>query len=291
MDFKLQNFETPLVVSRIANVHYFEFTNKYFTHNDSHDFCELLYVDKGSITVHSEHYNGTLSSNQLIIHCPNEKHSLQCDDLVCANVIIIGFECISERLSYFSYSPVTLQNSHKKMLSEIMKEGMNVYEPPYDIPNTTEMKKRSNYLFGSDQMLKINMEAFLIHMIRDYTQTETTEENALLSDSKVSAVDKYIAEHYMEKITLDNLCFLFGTNKASLCQHFKEEHGMTILDYINKLRIKEAKAHLREQKLSITEISDKLGFNSIHYFCRVFKKMTGLSPKEYQNTIKLHLNL
>ena len=96
---------------------------------------------------------------------------------------------------------------------------------------------------------------------------------------------RYITEHYTEKILLDNICFLFGTNKTSLCQSFKSEYGITILNYIDQLKIEDAKKLLLEQKLSVTEISEQLGFNSIHYFCRYFKKHTGLSPKEYQDIV------
>lgn len=281
----------PLMVSRIANVHYFEFTKEYHTFNDSHNFCELLYVDNGSINVEAENYSGVLSNNQLIIHLPNEKHSLKCTDDVCPNVIIIGFECECEELRNFSTKPFKLLQSHKKMLSEIMKEGMNVYAPPYDIPNTLEMKKRESYPYASDQMLKINLEAFLITLVRDFHNRTSSAESNLLPDSKITDIYNYINEHYTEKITLDDICFLFGTNKTSLCNKFKSDYGTTVLNYINKLKINDAKMYIREQKLSVTEISELLGYSSIHYFCRLFKKHTGLSPKEYSKTIKSHLNI
>ena len=291
MEFKLQNFDTPLTVSRIANIHYFEFTKEYHTFNDAHSFCELLYVDKGSIAVEAENYTGILQGNQMIIHRPNEKHSLKCPDDTCSNVIIIGFECDCAALIPFSTQPVKLAQMHKKMLSEIMKEGMNVYAPPYDIPNTLEMKNRDSFPYGADQMLKINLEAFFISLVREHEQNTAQAETNIISDTKLAEIYNYIHEHYMEKITLDDICFLFATNKTSLCCKFKQEYGTTVLNYINKLKIDTAKVLIREQKLSITEISEQLSFGSIHYFCKLFKKHTGLSPKEYSKTIKSRLNL
>ncbi|MBQ7040000.1 MAG: helix-turn-helix transcriptional regulator [Clostridia bacterium] len=291
MDFKLQNLDQPLVVTRIANTHYFEFTKEYHTYNDSHNFCELLYVDRGAIYVEAENYTGTLSNNQIIIHMPNEDHSLRCTDSVSPNVIVIGFECDCKELKNFAKAPFKLQSAQKKMLSEIMKEAMNVFAPPYDVPFTMEMKKRENAAFGSEQMLKINLEAFLISIIRDFNQNNTASDSYMPADSKISNVCDYINMHYSEKIVLDDICFLFGMNKTSLCKKFKAEYGTTILNYITKLKINESKAYIRANELSITEISEKLGFNSIHYFCRLFKKHTGLSPKEYSKTIKSKLNL
>ena len=112
MEFKLQEFKTPLVITRIANVHYFEFTSEYQTIDDSHNFCELLYVDKGSISVYADNYSGILSNNQLIIHKANEIHSLKCNENIFPHVIIIGFECQSEELNIFSQAPVTLPATH-----------------------------------------------------------------------------------------------------------------------------------------------------------------------------------
>jgi len=291
MQFKLKAFNTPINVSRIANIHYFEFTNQYHTNDDSHHFCELVYVDKGEISVRSENFTGILYDNQLIIHRPDEVHSLKCTDAIAPNIIIIGFECDSSELEKFAKNPVTLANEQQKMLAEIMKEGMSVYAPPYDLPNTTDMKKREVYPFGADQMIKLKLEIFLITLIRFFSSPEQISKKEIYPENELLNVYQYIKEHYTEKITLDNLCFLFGTNKTTLCQCFKKQYGDTILNYINTLRIKEAKTLLRKNELSVTEISEKLGFSSIHYFCRIFKKATGNSPKEYLKTIRSKLEI
>jgi len=291
MQFKLQSFDTPLTVSRIANIHYFEFTKEYHTFNDAHDFWELLYVDKGRILVEAENFSGILEGNQMILHKPNEKHSLKCPNDECSNVIIIGFACDAPALERFAHAPVKLEQEHKKMLSEIMKEGMNVYAPPYDIPNTLEMKKRETFPFGADQMLKINLEAFFISLVRAFESQMSSKDEGGISEGKLAEIYNYITEHYMEKITLDDICFLFATNKTSLCCKFRREYGETVLNCINRLKIRSAKIMIREQKCSVTEIAESLGFGSIYYFSKLFKKHTGISPKEYGRTIKAKLNL
>lgn len=286
MKYTLNTFITPVIVSRIANLHYFEFTNEYHTLDASHNFCELLYVDRGEIEVIAENYKGTLSDNQIIIHRPDEMHSLRCRENVAPNVIIIGFECLCPELEIFSNSPFTLSSEQKKMLADVMKEGMSVYTPPFDLPNIPDMTKRNDFPFGADQMIKLKLEAFLISIIRGSTVFQSSVKSEVHEKSKLEAIHQYITENYTEKILLDNICFIFGTNKTSLCQDFKNEYKTTVLNYINSLKIREAKALLRENKLTVTEISEKLGFNSIHYFSRLFKKVTGHSPKEYAQSIR-----
>lgn len=290
MQYTLQDFNIQMNVSRIANIQYFEFTSDYHTQNDSHNFCELLYVDKGTITVTSDNFKGNLSVNQMIIHNANEVHSLSTPDNVAPNVIIIGFKCESPYLDCFSKAPVKLSSENTKALAKILQEAMNIYEPPYDVPNTTYMKKRKDYPFGTDQMIKLSLEAFLILLVREYLSSNAKISKGVDAVENSDPVHRYISENYNFKITLANLCFLFSTNKTTLCRNFKEKHGDTVMNYINKLRIREAKILLREGKDGITEISDRIGYDSVHYFSRIFKKYTGQSPSEYQKSVKSKLN-
>ena len=142
MDYILKKFKTDLNITRLANVHYFEFTPSYHTVNDSHEFCELVYVDKGNILISSDHYTGSLYQNQLILHGANQNHSLTCNERVAPNIIIIGFECKAGALDALTHAPILLTEELQKMLAEIIKEARAVYQPPYGVPNVKNMKKR-----------------------------------------------------------------------------------------------------------------------------------------------------
>ncbi len=288
MEFKLKELKTCLSVSRIANVHYFEFTNEYTTFKDQHPFKELIYVDSGSINVYSEGFNGTLNAKQFLIHKSNEVHSLSCIGTEVTNVIIIGFECFCKELDKFSVTPLTLTNEQILVLTEIIKEGRSVFLPPYDVPNIKNMKKKQNPPFGSEQVLRLKLELLLIDLIR-MTKNINTANNNNNQNKKIDEIYQYITEHYTEKITLDDLCFLFATNKTTLCNSFKETYGETVISYINRIRIKAAKKLMREGDYNLTELSSKLGFSSIHYFSRTFKSYNSQSPTEYLKAYKTKL--
>lgn len=288
-EFKLKDFNIQLNVTRMANIHYFEFTKQYSTSKDRHPFKELVYVDSGKIMVNAEGYNGMLCTKQLLIHKSNEEHSLACIGNDAPSVIIIGFECDCQRLDAFSKIPINLSNEHIKILTEIIKEGRSVFLPPYDVPDLKDMKKRQHYQFGADQMMKLKLEAFLIELVRSI-ETDNYNPKSVNSDKKTEEICAYLNEHYKEKITLDNLCFLFGTNKTTICRNFRNIYGDTIIGYINKLRIKKAKSLMREGDLNLTQLSSLVGFSSIHYFSKTFKALEHKSPTEYINTIKSKLD-
>ena len=289
-EFKLKSFDTTLTVTRMANIHYFEFTKQYSTFKDRHPFKELVYVDSGSITVDADGYIGELSSRELLIHKANEEHSLSCIGQEAPNVIIIGFECECEKLNAFSEKPYYLSDDLIKILTEIIKEGRSVFLPPYDVPNLKDMKKRKNMPFGADQILKLKLEIFLIELIRSI-ENESYRVTSVRPDKKTEEICAYLGAHYKEKITLDNLCFLFGTNKTTLCKNFKDAYGETVINYINRQRIKKAKKLIREGEMNLTQVSMASGFSSIHYFSKTFKAFEKKSPTEYLSTIKSKLEI
>lgn len=288
LEYKLKKFSYAITVSKIANLHYFEFTNQFHTEKGSHPFREMLYVDSGFITVDADNYHGVLNENRMIIHKSNETHSLSCPENEASNVIIIGFECDNPELDSFSDFPTELNEVQKKLLTEIVKEGRNVFEPPYDIPSQKDMKKKKEYPFGADQLIKIKLENLFIELIRNKTNISSTETSDI-SDDKISEVARYINENYKGKIKLSELCFLFGTNSTSLCNKFKDSFGETIISYVNKLKIKESKKLMRTGKYNLTEISSIVGFSSVHYFSRIFKQHEKISPANYIKTIKSRL--
>ncbi|MBQ3123817.1 MAG: helix-turn-helix transcriptional regulator [Clostridia bacterium] len=288
MEFKLKHFEKKIDVTRMANIHYFEFAPEYQTFKDNHAFCELVYVDVGSINVDAQNYTGTLEANMMLIHKAGETHSLTCTGDTTTNVIIIGFECKAPELEVFSKKPIILTQEQQRLLTDVVKEGRTVFLPPYDIPNLTDMKKRRDYPFGADQMIKLKLETFLIEIIRT-TVIQESGHKYDSSDPKTYEIYTYIKKNFREKISLNEICFLYGTNKSTLCRTFREFYGQTIVGFITGLKVKEAKKMMREGTHNMTEIATMLGFSSVHYFSRIFKKEVDMSPTEYIKTIKSKL--
>lgn len=287
MEYQLKNFKKEFNITRLANIHYFEFTSDYVTKPDSHNFNEIVYVDSGEIDVVSESYTGKLKKNQMIIHPHNQLHHLLCNNDVAPNVIIIGFECKDYLFTPLAEKPLVLNENLKKMLADIIKEGRNIFQPPYDIPNLKNMPKRKNFEFGADQLIKNLLESFLIFAIREYgKQIEKSIAPISSSDSYIFPIKEYINNNFTKNINLSDLCFLFGTNKTTLCKEFKKHTGLTIVDYINSLRVKHTKSLLRENHYSLTQIADMLNLSSVHYLTTLFKKYEKLTPTEYLSTIK-----
>ena len=285
MEFNIKQLNESITITGIVNVHFFEFPEGYYTEPDKHNFYELLFVSSGEIIVSSERFNGTIKKNQMIIHSPKELHSLKCEKGFLPTAIIIGFTCSNNALNTFSNMPINLNYSDVKKLAEIIKEGRNVFAPPYNAP-LFDMKKKKKMPYGSEQMLKILLEYLFIGILRKNVAKHQPDDKGFSEPFSANEILTYLQENYSEKITLDELAFIFRTNRSTLCKEFKNLTGTTIMEYLISKRIEQAKNLIITTDKTLTEIAEIEGFESIHYFTRIFKKKMGISPTEYRTKQK-----
>ncbi|MDE6312860.1 MAG: AraC family transcriptional regulator [Lachnospiraceae bacterium] len=99
---------------------------------------------------------------------------------------------------------------------------------------------------------------------------------------ELKEIREYLDNHYTEKVSLDELAELFFINKYHMVRSFKKTFGSTINNYILVKRITHAKQMLRFSDKSLEEIGSEAGFTDAQYFCRMFKRVEGITPGEYR---------
>jgi len=92
----------------------------------------------------------------------------------------------------------------------------------------------------------------------------------------------YLHEHYMESISLEDAARHISVSKEYLARCFRHEVGITLVKYLNRYRVRQAKALLQKGEHSLTEIALETGFSSSAYFSRVFRQEVGMSPRDYK---------
>ena len=92
----------------------------------------------------------------------------------------------------------------------------------------------------------------------------------------------YINSNYMRNINLKEVADSLHLNQWYFSTQFKKTMSVSFTEYINKIRVKYAKELLKENDLKIYQIAEMIGFQEPTYFNTVFKKVEGVSPKEYQ---------
>lgn len=111
------------------------------------------------------------------------------------------------------------------------------------------------------------------------------------NDSRIHFVLQYIHAHLTEKIPVDLLSRKAYLSRNLFFKWFKEQLGITPLDYINRERLKFAKQLLSEGRLPLADVSLQCGFNDVNYFIRLFRKTEGITPGAYQALCRVSGNI
>lgn len=140
------------------------------------------------------------------------------------------------------------------------------------------------YIQKADKCTTID-ELSILHkdMIYDYTKRMFSLTKKKNCSKYIHRCLEYIHEHLHETITTNDLASHLHLNGSYLCTIFKKETGLSITQYIERERVESAKNMLMYSDYSYIDISNYINFSSHSYFIKVFKKHTGMTPKEYRN--------
>ncbi len=281
-------------VKHLISLHYFEFAKDYIFEGEKHDFWEILYVDKGEVEVMANTTGYKLKQGDIIFHKPNEFHSVWANRKIASNVVVISFTCYSQEMTKFENNIFFLNNNERNLIANCVKNGMATYYPPFDDPRRHDLVMRDNAPFGSEQILKINLELLLLNLAtrghelsRDNRLSSTAKER--IEDELVKRTIKYMQDHLRDHVTLDEISNHLNISQTHLVTLFKEKVGMSVIRYYKTEKIEHAKMMIREQNLNFTEISDILSYSSIHTFSRHFKSVTDMTPSEYAKSVQARL--
>ncbi len=102
-------------------------------------------------------------------------------------------------------------------------------------------------------------------------------------NNRLNAVFKYIQDNYNEDISLASISTIANLTPPSFCRLFKSKTKKHFIEYLNEVRVSNACKSLLESDKSISEIAYNCGYKTIANFNKIFKKITGLTPKEYKH--------
>lgn len=99
-------------------------------------------------------------------------------------------------------------------------------------------------------------------------------------------IDHYIESHYKEPIETKGLCDYIGVSKTTVYNYLKNEHNLSLTQYVNRYRLSKSKEILRKETLPIGEVAAAVGFDDYNYFTRLFKKTYGQTPSHYRKALR-----
>lgn len=261
-----QPVSVPFHVRRILDCWFTKHAKKSHIVHPGHKSYELLYVYEGTLDI-------TLSSGT---------HPLQPHDLIIyrsdAADITVTSDC--------SYLTAVFEVNQRKTL-HILNHVFHCTSELQQILWKLLIESSESSYYTRTLMVCYLQEALLL-LMQFY---ETINHKTLITDNKsarndlLSEILAYMNKRITEPITIEEICHEFYISRSSLQALFKTHLNTSPKNYLLNIKLQKSKELIRENHYTISEIAYRLGFSSIHYFSRLFKKYFNITPSAYLKKI------
>lgn len=275
----------PVPIQELYTVHYFEYTGSYAFSGETHDFWELLYVDRGVLRVTAGESVHDLRQGQLIFHAPGEFHALSAVG-VAPDLVVVSFQCNSPHMEFFRGFVTRVGEAERTLLARVVEESRRAFSTPLNDPSTTTLDRRPDAAFGAEALAVSALEELLIRLTRRRDGSWPHQARAGDGTGALGRVTVYLEGRVDQNLTLEEICRDNLIGRSQLQKLFHEHTGGGVMEYFSQLKIQTARRMIREGRLNFTQIAARLGFQSVHYFSRRFRQFTGMSPSEYAQSIR-----
>ena len=286
--FYMHRISNLVNVQNIVTIHYQKLTQGYVSPEEEHNFWELIYADRGRITIVEEGRELTLSEGEAYLIRPALPHFVRAPKGE-PYIFIVSFGCRSESMRFFGDSVLPLPEKYRYLLQNIMTEAENTFRIPDFDPALVRLETREHPLLGGEQAIKNCLELLLIHLLRNANESVT--ERAFFHSKIASSgelqdeIVRFLHAKLYDTFTLDELAAHLHYGKTKLCTVFREKTGMSIYQTYLKLKTDEAKKLIR-RGAPLTEIANGLCFDSLSHFNNVFRRYAGLTPMQYKKSLR-----
>lgn len=269
-------------VKRITAVNSYELSPSFSLETHTHDEYELFFVDSGSMSYYYEDGRQyPLKSGELLLHSPHTPHGTFCDGKHSATFFNILFKSNSSALDGFTGRSITLPKALYPLVRAMISEAESVYNF-----SVQPLSRRSDAPHGAELLVIKYLELLFIHLGRGMIDGDKTKGRDV--DGKRLPTDeiyRFLADSIYTRLTLDDVCERFHFGKTHISVAFKKKFGVSVVDCFLDMKISEAKRLLREENMTVREVSERLCFESPEYFSRCFKKRVGYTPRAYRGML------
>ncbi len=177
--------------------------------------------------------------------------------------------------------------SNVKRAMDLSERGIQIIGDTLN--QVSEVMLQLPYLKSFERMLHFFMLMDIIGKSKTNIQLASKKYHKIrftTGNKRIAAIHEYLMNNYREEVNLKKLAELVNMAEGSLCRFFKMNLGITIFEYLNKIKTEFACKLLMDPDLSIMDICLDSGFNNISHFNKQFKKARGVSPSEYRKRFK-----
>lgn len=248
----------------------------YFS-GELHDPWELVYVRAGraGITADARVYH--LGAGSLIFHKPLEFHQIwaESDDL---QVFISSFSLSGEMAHFFENKVFDLGPTERSLMETLLEEGSGLYATKVGM--YYDYSRWSTHPIAAAQLI-CRLELLFLKLLAASEDPDRLHRPTPEPPSLYNRIVQVLEAHITDEISINDLAEQCGVSPTTAKNCFAKYTGMGIHKYFLHLKLRAAISLLKEGA-SVSEVSDRLGFNNPNYFTYVFRRETGKRPSDYK---------
>ena len=253
-----------------------------------HSELELIVIKKGKGIVSVDFRRRTVTAGDIVFIRPGQLHSIEQDghrSMEYENIILKPELLISGESDLCAVRFINPLLGGTIPSESFITPALSYYK------DTSECIRQIDLLCDTQpEGFQLAVKAFLFQffflLVSNRLKSENEPAVQTKTLEKLKTILKHVEEHYAEHITIEKICRDNLIGRSQLQKLFQKRIGAGIIEYFSDMKIDAAKQLIRTEQMNFTQISEKLGYSSIHYFSRQFKKVTGMTPSEYASSIK-----
>lgn len=281
MEYARTSLPVCLSVRSITTIFRVDFSTYPRSGGESHYLAELKYIDLGTHSITVDGVPFTLNEGQMMIYAPFSFHDSA--ESSCARASIVSFETDGEEFDELYNRVITLNSVQRKMISDIVDRGSELFTVADPKTGVVGMVPKAGVDPLELQKLKNQLELFFLDVYQ--TDKSALSNRRIYRKDQFDALVVYMRSRLCESITLDDIARDCSMSVSKVKLIFSEQCDSSPIAYFISMKLDEAKRLISETPMNFTQISDHLGFTSVHYFSKLFKKKTGMTPSEYSRSL------
>lgn len=243
---------------------------------EMHDFWEIVYILEGEVNATADDRVYDLKQGQMIFHRPMEFHRIWSAGGTAPHLLILSFDATGEGMAAFERQIMRMPLSAESRMRAAVQQGAELLR--------LEKEGRTQgpaYSYAA-QTVTNTVEALLLELLpvfREHSAAAVSQDSETYR--RIVRVLDANCERNLREADVAALCHCSVSNMKRV---FRKYADKGVMHYFTWVKIRRA-IQLLEEGLTITQVSDRLGFSSPSYFTVVFKRETGYTPKDYRRRL------
>lgn len=234
---------------------------------------EIICILKGAGTCVHRDYSHEIKKRDILIINPNEKIRIE---------PLRKMEFVDIKLTGVVFTSSSDTKSQNQLF--VITDNTNALKHYLDLA----LLENAERFRGSDIVLRKILECIMVHLLRN-NGLSIKDSATQLKHNEIERVKDYIRQNFSKKVTLEELSDLVDINKYYLIRLFKQQTGLSPIDYLIHVRLEESEKLLAQTNITVSDISDRVGFHSPSHFSKTFKESNHCTPSAYRKKYSIHI--